>query len=191
MGCDAPTCLKFLLFIFNLVLTFLFLLLAIFGFLIRFSPRIVIAYMQQLLDEAVPEANAENLAKFFMENDLPIALTLIIVGICCALFCFLGALAACCGCRGVLKFHAAILALLIIASSIATGVVFGTNESLQNTVDALMMRTLQGAYVDQTANSPGTYVWYLIMTKDNVTCCGMNGYTDFGSKSPSCCFMLI
>ncbi|VDN11559.1 unnamed protein product [Dibothriocephalus latus] len=150
--------------------------------MIRYSPRFVTDCMQQLLDEAVPEANATSLGQFFMENDWPIALTLILVGYAGAIFCFVGAMAACCGCKGVLKVYAIILAIFIIAEVIGVGIVFGT---LENTVDDFMIWTLKGIYVKDKRNPPGVYAWFLIMTKDNVTCCGMNNYTDFGSNSES------
>uniref|UniRef100_A0A0X3PJ75 Tetraspanin-1 n=1 Tax=Schistocephalus solidus TaxID=70667 RepID=A0A0X3PJ75_SCHSO len=188
MDCNLANGLRFLLVLFNLLLMVLFLILMVFGFLIRFSPNVVSGYMQQLLDKSVPEETAENLVVFFMQNSLPICLTLILFGLICALFCLLGALASCCGCRMPLKFYAAILAVLIIAQSVGVGVVFGTDTNLQNTVDALMMRTLQGSYVFQNADTPGVYVWFLIMTSKNVTCCGMNGYKDFAtSRIPSPC----
>ncbi|KAL7055151.1 hypothetical protein AAHC03_024195 [Spirometra sp. Aus1] len=167
----------------------LFLLLMVFGFLIRFSPHLVTGYMQALLDKSVPETTAENIAKFFMQNCLPIALALILFGLICALFCLVGAMASCCGCRMLLKIYAGILAVLIIAQSVAVGLIFGTNENLQNTVDALMTRTLKGAFVKDHADTPGVYVWYQIMTAKNVTCCGMDGYKDFnaGSIPSPCC----
>nr|VZH97907.1 unnamed protein product [Spirometra erinaceieuropaei] len=188
MGCDASRCLRFLIVLINILLMLLFLLLMVFGFLIRFSPHLVTGYMQALLDKSVPETTAENIAKFFMQNCLPIALALILFGLLCALFCLVGAMASCCGCRMLLKIYAGILAVLIIAQSVAVGLIFGTNENLQNTVDALMTRTLKGAFVKDHADTPGVYVWYQIMTAKNVTCCGMDGYSDFKADSiPSPC----
>ncbi|VDK85466.1 unnamed protein product [Dibothriocephalus latus] len=129
MCCAIKAVLKFVISTINVILGIAFLLVALFGVLLKTPVG------EQILNTAlthvgeIDNEEAKALADFVLASPGSASVILIAVGLVMAAVCFVGAFASCCGCGLLLKIYAIILAILLLAQIIVLAILAAKPET--------------------------------------------------------------
>ncbi|KAL5104085.1 Tetraspanin-6 [Taenia crassiceps] len=168
-----------------------FLLTAVGGIVMKTSTSILQATVKMAVKEY--EGDAEDLsqfAAFLLEVADTVAIYSIVIGVLLAVLCLIGLIASCFGWVLMLKIHAGILTILLIAQVIVVAVVFSNPNKFANKVISSTEALLKSYRNPSQEGQRATAIWDVLMETDP-QCCGMDGYKDFiklgKSLPPPCC----
>ncbi|VDK21080.1 unnamed protein product [Taenia asiatica] len=163
-----------------------FLSTAVGGIVMKTSTSALQAIVTMAIKEYKGDADdLRQVAAFLLGIADTTALYCIVVGVALAVLALIGLIASCCGWHKVLKIYIAILIILLVAQIIIVAVLFSNPIKFANNIVS-SMETLLKSYGDKSEEGDtSTTIWNALM-KTDPTCCGMDGYKDFGITRLAC-----
>ncbi|BHF83828.1 hypothetical protein SprV_0902697500 [Sparganum proliferum] len=164
--CVVSTLLKFVISTLNGILGVGFLILALFGILLKTSAP----FVRSVLDKAfslgakISDKEAEEITTFILSNSTGVSVLLILVGLALAVLCFFGAFASCCGCDVLLKIYAIILLVLLLVQIIAAAVIYSDASKPSKFIIEAMKELLKYFFKRDKVGQAARTIWKFAMT---------------------------
>nr|CDS25567.1 tetraspanin [Hymenolepis microstoma] len=178
MCCGLAGIFTCIIVIINTILGTGFLIIAIFGILLRF----ILPFVKSALEFAFLHLGLTNLdknafAEFLQLRSKELSNVCLIFGIICFCLCIIACMLVCCGSFLLQRIYAATLGIMVFLEGIGILILFSTqNLFIQSTTKFLSF--LLGFFDGGSGFS--TVIWSLIMQPNNgVRCCGMVSAQDF------------
>ncbi|KAH9279574.1 hypothetical protein ECG_07774 [Echinococcus granulosus] len=178
MCCAAAGIFTCIIVIINTILGTGFLVMVIFGILLRFLLPFVKSAIETVFTHLGLSDGVKTMCVEFLQlrsNEL--SNVCLIFGTACFCLCIVACMLACCGSLMMLRIYGGILGITVFLEGIGIIVLFSTQNLFINVITSvlsILLRDFEGF------SGFSTVIWSLIMQKENgVRCCGMDSPNDF------------
>ncbi|CDS36463.1 tetraspanin [Echinococcus multilocularis] len=178
MCCAAAGIFTCIIVIINTILGTGFLVMVIFGILLRFLlPFVKSAIATVFTHLGLSDGVKTMCVEFLQLRSNELSNVCLIFGTACFCLCIVACMLACCGSLMMLRIYGGILGITVFLEGIGIIVLFSTQNLFINVITSVLSILLRDF---ENFSGFSTVIWSLIMQKENgVRCCGMDSPNDF------------